>query len=494
MTDEWFNPRTVLEVYAERMAMQANIPDVLDYNFPKQANFIKDPSNKKVLFCTRRSAKSYTAGLYLIQTALKYPGCNCIFIGLTRASAEAIVWKDILKVINEKHKLNIDFNEAKLRAKFPNGSAITLTGVDVDENEMKKLLGIKFKLVCIDESSMYTISLSNLIDMIEPNTIDERGTICLFGTASDLPIGIFYDITTGARKDWPVFEWSAHDNPYVAKQWQEKLDEIAKLRPEYMDTPQFKQWYLNLWITDKNKLVYRFDIQKNLIKELPKNLSIHGWVYILGVDTGWEDDSAFTLTCYHENDPHLYVVGFFKKKHMVFEDKEGRADCGVVDKIREFMEDKLKAPVKVIIDGANKQGVESMKQRSSIPFEYADKNDKATFIELFNSDMQQSKILFLDTPEIRPLWQEMLALVWVTDGDKIKYPKKEHPSLPNHGCDSILYNWRCGFHYHARPAEKKIIKGSREWYEQQSQQIWEREREQLERTNEWGEMGSLGDM
>jgi hypothetical protein len=36
----------------------------------------------KALFCTRRAAKSYTGGLYLIREALENPGCNCLFIAL----------------------------------------------------------------------------------------------------------------------------------------------------------------------------------------------------------------------------------------------------------------------------------------------------------------------------------------------------------------------------------------------------------------------------
>jgi hypothetical protein len=245
-------------------------------------------------------------------------------------------------------------------------------------------------------------------------------------------------------------------------------------------------------VIDEEKLVYRFDIGRNLVKSIPV-LPSDGWSIILGTDTGWEDDSAFTLTQYHINDPFLYVSRFYKNKKMVFDDIQNRINFGVIQRINHYMNDKEWAPHKVIIDGANKQGVESMKQRSAIPFEYADKQDKATFIELCNSDLIQGKIKFLDIPEMRPLWEEMSSLVWMTDGDKIKYPKKEHPALPNHGCDSFLYAWRCGYHYASIPAEKKIVVGSKEWYLKQSEEIWERERERLQNPqDDWPEEGSLG--
>ncbi len=478
--------RLVLEELARRKISTLNIPDIIDYNFQHQADFIKDPALKKALFCTRRSAKSYTAGIGLHQTALKYPGCNCLFIGLTRESAFNIIWKDILTVLNIKHQLGAQPNKSNLTMTHKNSSVIRVVGVDKDEEEMYKLLGGKFQLVVLDEASMYTINVRNLVDLVEPATIDQGGAIWLLGTASDFLRGIFYDVTTRKEKGWKLFEWTAHDNPYVAKQWQAKLDEIDRERPEYKQTPQYKQWYLNQWVIDEEKLVYRFKIDRNISKAVPIPLFHDGWSYVLGVDTGWEDDSAFVLTGYHINDPHLYVLRVYKQKRMSFDD--------VANKIQEFMRHPECAPHKIIIDGANKQGVESMRIRSSIPFEYADKLDKVTFIELCNSDLIQGKIKILDTSENRSLWEEMSSLVWVTDADKIKYPKKEHPNLANHLCDAFLYAWRCGYHYASIEPKKKVTLYSPDWFQQQSDEIWQREREQIERKQEWPEMGTLGDL
>ncbi len=466
----------VLRELALRQRDEARRPDLFSQTFRQQKEFILDPAKLKALFCTRRSAKSYTAGMYLVYEALANPRCNCLFTGLTRLSAKGIIWKDILHVINDQFKLGASFNQTDLTMTFPNGSEIWVTGIDADEQEMKKVLGRKFRLACIDEASMYTINLHGFIygvlgpAMTDPNRGGHRGTICLMGTASDFPSGLFYDVTTGKERGWKLFEWTAHDNPFVAVQWQEALDEIARERPLYMETPQFKQWYLNQWVIDEEKLVYRFNSDRNLTKSVPK-LPTDGWSYVLGVDTGWEDDNAFVLTGYHVNDPNLYVLASYKRKKQTFDQ--------VVEIIQKFMKNPEYPPHKVFIDGANKQGVESMRMRSNIPFEYADKQDKATFIELCNADLVQGKIKIVDTPANRDLWSEMAALVWVTDGDKIKFPKKEHPNLANHLCDAFLYSWRNGYHYHSAPAEKKVIIGSREWYTQQNENIWEMEREKL---------------
>lgn len=463
-----------------RRAKAMERPDILGHqdNFQQQRDFISHPAKWKALFCTRRAAKSFTAGLYLVDEALNHPGCNVIFIGLTRASAKAIIWKDVLRVLDRKFNLKASPNQTDLTMTLPNESVIYVTGADASEEEMIKLLGRKYRLAIIDEASMYTVNVRNLVygvlgpAMTDPDAEGQRGTICLMGTASDFPRGLFYDVTTGAEPGWQLFQWSAHDNPHVAKQWAEGLEEIRVSRPLYMETPQFKQWFLNQWVVDEEKLVYRFHPDRNLMKaQLPQGLSKDGWSVVLGVDLGWEDDNAFILTAYHQNDPVLYVLKTAAQKKLTFDQ--------VADKIQEFMRDSEWAPNKVVIDGANKQGVESMRQRSSIPFDYADKQDKATFIELCNADLVQGKIKVLDTPDNRALWQEMAALVWVTDGDRIKVPKKEHPALPNHRTDAFLYAWRNGFHYHSAPAEVKLPVGSKAWYDQQAENIWERERERL---------------
>lgn len=443
-------------------------------NFPQQEAFIKDPAKLKALFCTRRAAKSFTAGLYMVHEALSNPGCNCLFIGLTRSSAKSIIWKDILKTINRRYKLNAKFNQSELSMTFPNGSVIKITGVDAEESEMNKLLGGKYRLVCIDEASMYTINVSTLVyGVLKPATIDpnangDRGTICLMGTSSNFTRGLFYDITTSKETGWSLHQWTAFDNPHVAKEWQEELDEIATKRPLYMETPQFKQWYLNQWVVDEEKLVYRFNETRNLYKEFPK-LSTSGWTYILGVDLGWEDATAFVLTAYHEHDPHLYIVDAYSKSKMSFDQ--------VVEKVNKYIANTSMSPSKVIIDGAAKQGVESMRQRSSIPFVYTDKQGKVDFIEMLNADLIQGKIKL--SSGCKALQDEMMSLVWKTDGDRITLPKKEHPALPNHLCDALLYAWRMGFHHTSTTAPKVLPVGSKEWYATQADNIWQRERERL---------------
>lgn len=477
------------QILAKRKSA-APLQELLDPNFPQQNAFITDSSRLKALFCTRRAAKSYTGGLYLVKTCLENPGVNCLFIGLTRDSASDIIVKDILKTINTKHNLQMRFRDGRATTvTFANGSVIRITGVDADENEMNKLLGKKYKLVVLDEASVYSIDLRRLIyGVLKPTVTDQGGTICMLGTASNFPRGLFFDITTGVEGGWSLHQWNAFDNPHVAEQWANEIAEIERDRPLFKETTLYQQWYLNKWVVDTDKLVYKFSPERNLFLTRPP-LTAPGWSYVLGVDTGWEDDNAFVLVGFHEHHKVLYVIKTFNAPHMTFDQ--------VVAKINEFMGDSLLTPCKVVIDGANKQGVESMKTRSSIPFEYADKQGKGDFIELLNADLVQGLIKI--DQKCDKLVHELNTLVWKTEGDRIVYPRKEHPALPNHLCDAFLYAWRNGWHYQATAPIESIPVGSNKWYAAQAEHIWERERERLEAeanatTGGWSTDGGWGNL
>ncbi len=473
MMDE-LDTSALLEVLAEREAVgDKYAPDILSDAFPQQKNFILDPASLKALFCTRRAAKSFTGGLYLIQEASRHPGVSCLYIALTRDSAKKIMWKDVLKTINRKYSLGIKFNETNLTATLENGSVIYLTGVDADEEEKMKLLGQKYRLVVADEGSLYSIDLRELIyGVLKPAVADYRGIICIMGTSSNLTQGLFYDIT---RKDgeprepgWSVHEWTAHDNPYIREQWEAELEEIRTQRPLFMQTALFKQWYLNQWVIDKNKLVYHYQAGRNDCKILPY-YPRGEWQYVLGVDLGYSPDpSAFVVVGFHENDKCLYGIEAFKKTEMDI--------TSVAEKIKSLQ---ARYPIyKVIIDGSNKQAVEEMQKRHDVALTAADKRGKSDFIALMNDEFVQSTIKLLPHNNLE-LISEWEKLIWTTLAGKIVIPREEHPNLPNHLSDAFLYAWRYCYQFLAVKPTKPVNMRDPKQYVQHTEKLMEA---QLERS------------
>lgn len=458
----------ILGILADRHPKRRD--ELLDPNFPEQKGFIEDPSRLKALFCTRRAAKSYTAGLYMVREALENPGCNCLFLGLTRLSAKGIIWKDILKQINRLHDLGMVFNESEMTATLPNGSVIWITGADADESEMDKLLGRKYRLVCLDEGSLWTVDMRRLVyGILKPAVADHRGTICMFGTASDITQGLFFDITTGEEAGWKLFQWSAHDNPYIAKQWAEELEEIRTQRPLFMDTALYHQWYLNEWEVDTNKLVYRFNPARNLYMSLPL-LPPAGWQMVLGVDLGYSPDpSAFSLLAFHENDPRLFGRRSYSRLEMDVTD--------VANEIKALQKAHPQI-FRVVIDGSNKQAVQEIQRRHNLSLTAADKREKADFIEIMNSEMIQGILQFDAVENEELLTEEYPKLIWQTEGDKIALPRREHPGLKNHIADATLYGWRFCYQYLAEKREKAVNPRDRDAYRLHTEKMME---EALER-------------
>lgn len=437
--------------------------------FDKQTNFLKDTSPLVAGFCTRRSGKSYGAGLKLCSEAFNNEGVSCIYIALTRDSAKRIMWRDVLKSIDRKFSLNATFNETLLTMTFPNGSVVYLVGMDADERDKEKALGQKFKCAVIDEAASFTINLRELAyGILKPALSDLRGQLYMIGTPSNFIKGLFFEVTEGKEPGWSLHKWSAFDNPFQVEAWKTELAEIERDRPLFKETPLFKQHYLGQWVIETDKLVYKFNQDKNLFDKRPDSLRPEGWSYVLGVDLGYEDDSAFALCAFHEHHPVMYVIQTFNKKHMDITD--------VASKIKEFQASFEIG--KVIIDGADKQAVEEMKHRHSLTLDPAEKTGKSDFIELLNAELIQGNIKI--NAKCTNLINELSGLVWKTTGDVIDIPRKEHPALPNHLCDAFLYAWRYCYQYMFEPIKKSAVIGTKAWHDEQNEKMWEIERERLE--------------
>lgn len=355
-----------------------------------------------------------------------------------------IIWKDILQKIDRDNKLDFHFRESKRDVTSKTNSCIYISGADADAEEMQKLLGKKYKLIVIDEAQAFSVDMRTLVyGILGPTLVDLGGTICLSGTAGNLTQGLFYDITNNKEPGWELFQWSAHDNPYVAKQWQDELDDIAKNRPLFKETSLYKQWYLNQWVIDEDAKVYKYRDDRNTAAHLPKELS--DWHYVLGLDLAHSPDStSFVVGAYHEADPTLYIVHAHKATKMDITD--------VAHKVRE-LETVYKFEVKVV-DGANKQAVAELNNRHALNLIPADKTGKVDFITIMNDEFIQGKIKLLSNTD--PLKEEYRKLIWLTDANgKVKEPKKENPVIHNDCADGAYYLWRHCYSYLFQPTEKK---------------------------------------
>ena len=423
-------------------------PDLLSTAFPEQRAFIEDPARLKVAFCNRRAAKSYSAGLLLVRGALANPNTSSIYIAITREEARRIFWEPILMEIDRTFNLHADFNSSRLVMTLPNRSRIYLLGADSNEQEKRKMLGQKFVSAVIDESQDFLTNLHDLVySVLKPAVADYRGTICLLGTPGMVCRGFFFELTTRTAKEsagWSVHEWMAAQNPHTAKQIAEEMAELRATHPGIDRTPSFRRNYLRQWAIDDDALVYRYQSPLNDYTTLPEFKS--GWHHILGVDFGSKHSTAVTAGAWNDHDPCLYILEAFKAPGMDFTD--------TANKVKEW---KAKYDVeRIVVDGANLQGVEEIRRRHQLDLTTAAKQDKRIHIELMNEAFQLGRIK-LNARLCAPLVDEYKTLTWYERGFA---DRKEHPTAANDAADSALYLATYAYNYLSEPEEKKPRAGT----------------------------------
>jgi hypothetical protein len=466
----------VLKAYSARNGML----DLLDPAFTVQNDFILDRSRLKVALCTRRAGKSMAAGLGLFKAALENPGCTCVYIALSRESAEKIMIKDVMMKINEKHNLGAKFiSGQKIVIKLPNKSVIYFVGCDASPKELDKLRGQKYKLAIIDECASYTQDLRELVyAVLRPACMDEKGQIWMIGTpgslisvsrkrvnsvygnvgaAEHLDKPLFYSASEGFEGDWSIHRWNTTANPYQVDNYNELVADMKAANPNIVDTPFFKNEYLGQWFIDTDQLVFKYNPDINTVSELPPGSN---YIYILGIDFGYTDASAFVVGAYSQYDNRLYIVHASKKEGMIVSDIEY--------KIRELME--IYPIAKFIVDGAAKQVVEELRQRTQLPFIPAEKQDKAGFIAILNNDLLLGQIKLL--PETRDLKDELGAIIWGDREDR----NEIHAGCPDHCADAFRYVWKHSYNYLATKERIPVKRGS----EEEIEAFWAREEQKIE--------------
>lgn len=400
--------------------------DFTDYNFQRQAEILADRSQYQAWLFTRRFGKSTTFAKKGCGVVSNNAGSKTLFLALTLDSAKGILWDAVEKELTEK-KVPFRGYEREGIFDLKNGSVFRFFGVDSNYKEMKKILGQAYDLVGIDESGSMTVDVENLImQMIDPALIDRRGSLVMLGTAENIPATFYQKVTEGKHKDlpWSIHKGSTEESPYTGPAFKAKKEQLIQSNPLVVEASWFKAHYLNQWSADDSLIIIHFNELINQEKELP---SLDGWIFGLGVDLGFNDDSSFCLNAIHKKSPYLWTIKAFKSPGLDLTD--------VSNKIKEIDADF--SLTWLIIDGANKQGVEEMRNRHKLPInpEAAVKTDKATFLRLMDDDYKQGKIKHLKD-KCKALEDEQASLIWIKDSDE------EDPRCKNHANDAQLYIWR----------------------------------------------------
>lgn len=452
-------------------------------SFQEQKEVLNDKSPKICIWTTRRAGKTRTVLNAIVVDALIHPYSKYIYIGLTLASVEEIVWAE-LKRINREYSLGIKFHNTKLIAKFPNGSRLRLYGVNKPDF-LDKLYGQKMRKIAIDEAAFYSISVYDMIeDHLEPCTIDYNGQIYIMSIPGKIPRGLFWDVTknfsykekfSGRQSEtvpgWSCYRWTTKNNPHTRKQFCAKIDQKKKENPDVENDPKFIRNYLGAWVTELGERVYRFDEVRNGIDDYKLR---KGDKYILGIDFGWDDKTAFSLCVWREDSPLFVELESFSKSEMLLDE--------IADHTKGYMDSY--PDLTIVADPAHKQLFEQFRRRYKLPVVEGEKPKKDDWIRTINSDLAAGKIKILNQAESSHA-DEMVRLTWKVTNTGFR---KEMPGQPNDICDAFMYAYRLAYHFRYEPEIEQPKKGTKEYWDKVENEIIERlEDEANEPEDDWDE-------
>jgi terminase large subunit-like protein len=466
--------RAMLELAVE----QYQVPtfNVESFLFKEQLAFIRDPAKFATAVCSVRAGKTVACAADLIDTALTKPGTTGLYITLTRSSARKIVWPELHRINNE-FNLGGQPNETDLSFKFYNESLIYCSGAQ-DATEIEKFRGLSNVAVAyLDESQAFRAHIKELVeDILIKRLYDTNGRLRLIGTPGPIPAGYFYDASHSAK--WAHHAWTLHSNPWLYAKSGVTIEQIIQqdcdLKGVTIDDPSIQRECFGRWVLDSNSLLLNYSPEINHFETLPEGK----WKYILGMDFGYDDADSFSILAFNDKSPNTYLVEEVINHNHTYEQMAHE-----VDKI--FKKYDI---CRVVADpgGGGKKLIESLKQRYPIPMEPADKLGKIANYGLLNNSLRTGR--FFAKKDSR-FAQDCNLLE--RDKDK-STPDKTIVKGHSDAVDSCLYAFResPAYYYKAPPPEPK--KGSKESEDKIAQDIFEHNRNRLERERQMKDGSGFG--
>lgn len=465
----------------DRVAKQVAVRRAVEYRrrrqpvevphlFPEQRAAWECQERWQAVFTPRRSGKSFLFGTQLWVDALRYPGRQQIYVGLTQAHAERVIYREILARELPRRRIEHEYHKQDCLVTFANGSTIQLLGGDSSPKSLEQVLGGRPHRVIVDEAQAWTQDLeafctSKIWPALQDYLPHGGGWLELGGTPG-LQLGDHYWFRVtktdayGAKDPsrlagWVVHSWPMSANPHMRAQFEAesaRREKEAAGRYDWTQQPDWRREWLGQWVLDAASLVYQFvdrpcSAGGNVLDdpELCESLlgtASAGWTYVIGIDLGFRDPTGIVLGAWRPADPRFYIVRSYKRTEMAYSEVGAMA--------RAFADQHNVACVAVdVSSGAAKQMCESLRLDYGLPSVDADKRGKPSHVSRMNADFLAGKIAIIPEGDgNRELMREWQSHVLDAKATTWAEPKKHD----NHLADAALYAWHASLHRFQQPA------------------------------------------
>jgi hypothetical protein len=426
---------------------------------PWQARFLVTQSKRVIINVARQSGKSTTAAAKATHRAVLFPKSLIIVVAPVVPQAD-----ELLRKVQEhlKSLKNIEakpIKDNKRGVELENGSRILVIAADEDT-----LRSYTAHMIIVDEAATVPEAI---FEALEPMLLVTSGQLILLGTPKGLK-GYFASIWHDGTDRWDRYQVSAWDNPRVPKRYLEELKaEKERLGLKWW----FEQEYECSFIAAAQGLVYPFDRKRNVSPTLPRD-AIYGWQYVLGIDFGYVDSTAFVVLGWQRDDPNVYVVESM--------DQRGLTPAEAAEIALKYTKKYPFARMVGDTGGLGKGYVEEARRRFRLPIEPAEKNNKRGYIEIMTGDLRAGLVKVM--PGNDALVEEWQRLPWDEERGMPADGYKDHLA------DAALYAYRATLHYLEEIRTAKPAKGTPEALQLEAEErLEERIREVLKKDVEWWE-------
>ena len=412
--------------------------------FDGQRQFVSDTNRRILACCSRRAGKSYGIAIKMLKTGFEFPKSRLVYTAMARQQGKEILWP-ALEELNDAHGLGLNFKQNTGDVVFPNGSIILMRGMG-SQREAEKLRGLAIRAACIDEAQGFPAWLMDyaITQVIEPAMIQygDESWLAVTGTPNAQCAGGFYNAwcnvsSEGKRVDtWSTHHWTFFDNAAIPNP-EKVVEDVLADRGWTRETPAFVREYLGQWVKDSDGSAFRIDQDRNVVYSFPRDAA-EDWVYVLGVDLGIVDESAFVVYAYSRSLGEAYIVESYEEST-----DSPSASAAEVLRLKEKYDIS-----EIIADtaGQGKAHVGEWAETYGLAVTPAAKHDKGGRVQMMNADFMGGKLKIV-APYNHQLLNEMSIIQWDLDAlDNRRFVWQR--GFKDHLCDAAQYGFGGCYHHH----------------------------------------------
>lgn len=390
--------------------------------FDKQLEFALAPSRFIAAVCSRRAGKTVVCAVKAFQELLVHPNSLGLYLALTDSSVVDIFMPAVRPLL-AKYKIQAQVKQDEVV--FSNGSKLLLAGAN-HINKIESFRGIKLRFCIIDEAASFAEKILHYLvdEIISPALSDVQGQLILIGTPASHCSGMFHDVTNTHNEDmWIVKKWTAFDNPHMKINFTKDATIFLKRKRCDESNSKYRREFLGEWCTDDEALL----ISTFTVGMPPEQYNIDDWRSVMGVDFGFNDQTAISIIGWKRNNPQAYVLETIGMRY---------ASVSQIGLILQQCNNKYK-PVRIVGDpaGASKIMMSEFSDKYKVYMESAQKQNKAHYIEILNDALINGNVI-LATGKTDELQREMRKVVWNEDRTR------ELEGLACDHLDATLYAYR----------------------------------------------------